>query len=103
MSYKRIGDYIQLVDERNNDLAISLLRGVSTTKKLIESVANMTGVSLSNYKIVQNAQIVYVSDTSRRGDKIAIALNDEGPCIVSSIYTVFEVKDIDELLPEYLF
>ncbi len=103
MSYKRLGDYIQLVDNRNKDLAINLLRGVSTTKKLIKSVANMSGVTLHNYKIVENRQFVYVADTSRRAEKIAIALNDEEDCVVSSIYTVFEVTNKDVLLPEYLF
>lgn len=102
MSYKRIGDYIQLVDKRNYDFSISLLRGVSTTKKLIESVANMSGVSLSGYKVVEKGQFVYVADTSRRSEKIAIALNGNQPCIVSIIYTVFEVMDINDLLPEYL-
>ena len=48
-------------------------------------------------------QFVYIEDTSRRGDKIAIALlQDFKEAIVSSIYTVFEVKNQDELLPEYL-
>lgn len=103
MSYKRIGDYIHLVDKRNNDFGVTLLRGVSTTKKLIESVANMSGVSLSAYKVVKTRHFVYVADTSRRGEKIAIALNDSEPCVVSSIYTVFEVIDEDRLLPEYLF
>lgn len=103
MSYKRIGDYIRQVDKRNSDISITLLRGVSTTKKLIESVANMSGVTLHSYKIVEKGQFVYVSDTSRRGDKIAIALNDEAPCIVSSIYTVFEVIDKTKLIPEFLF
>lgn len=103
MSYKRLGDYIQLVDNRNVDSQITLLRGVSTRKVLIESVANMTGVSLHNYKVVDINQFVYVADTSRRGEKIAIALNDSEPCIVSSIYTTFEVKDKNELIPEFLF
>ena len=103
MSYKRIGDYIRQVDKRNYDLSISLLRGVSTTKKLIKSVANMSGVTLHSYKVIDKGQFVYVSDTSRRGDKIAIALNDEEPCIVSSIYTVFEVIDETKLIPEFLF
>jgi type I restriction enzyme S subunit len=103
MSYKRLGDYIQLVDNRNTDSKITLLRGVSTRKVLIESVANMTRVSLHNYKIVGKNQFVYVADTSRRAEKIGLALNDSEPCIVSSIYTVFEVKDKEELIPEYLF
>jgi len=103
MSYRRIGDYIRQVDKRNSDLSFTLLRGVSTTKKLIESVANMSGVTLHSYKVVDKGQFVYVSDTSRRGDKIAIALNTDAPCIVSSIYTVFEVLDETKLIPEFLF
>ncbi|MFN7329382.1 MAG: restriction endonuclease subunit S, partial [Bacteroidota bacterium] len=103
MNFKRIGNYIRQADNRNTDISVTLLRGVSTTKQLIESVANMSGVSLHSYKIVDKGQFVYVSDTSRRGDKIAIAINDEAPCIVSSIYTVFEVIDENQLLPEYLF
>jgi type I restriction enzyme S subunit len=103
MSYKRIGDYIRQVDKRNKDISVTLLRGVSTTKKLIESVANMSGVEIHSYKIVEERQFVYVPDTSRRGDKIAIALNNEAPCIVSSIYTVFEIIDESKLVPEFLF
>ena len=103
MSYKRIGDYIRQFDKRKSDLSVTLLRGVSTTKKLIESVANMSGVTLHSYKVVEKGQFVYVSDTSRRGDKIAIALNTDAPCIVSSIYTVFEVIDETKLIPEFLF
>lgn len=101
-NYKPIGDYIKLLDNRNKDSKITLLRGVSTKKKLIESKANMTNVSLHNYKVLEKGQLVYVADTSRRGDKIAVALNDEATCIVSSIYTTFEV-DPNYLLPEYLF
>jgi len=103
MSFKKIGPFIREVDIRNTDSKITLLRGVSTRKVLIESVANMSGVSLQNYKVAENGQFVYVSDTSRRGEKIAIALNIGEPCIVSSIYTVFEVIDETKLLPEYLF
>lgn len=102
MSFKKIGTYIREVDKRNADSKVTLLRGVSTRKVLIESVANMTNVSLHNYKIAEKGQFVYVADTSRRGEKIAIALNDEETCIVSSIYTVFET-DEKYLLPEYLF
>ena len=103
MSYSRLGDYIRQVDNRNTESRITLLRGVSTRKVLIESVANMTDVSLHNYKIVGQKQFVYVADTSRRGNKIGLALNDSEPCIVSSIYTTFEVKDVNQLIPEYLF
>jgi type I restriction enzyme S subunit len=99
---KPLGEYIQLVDKRNYKLNVRELRGVSTTKQLITSVANMSGVDIGSYKIVEKGQYVYVADTSRRGEKVALALNDDQTCIVSSIYTVFEVKDTDDLLPEFL-
>ncbi len=100
---KTLGDYIQQSDERNTDLEIDFLQGVSTSKVLIDLKANTTGVSFHNYKIVRNGQFIYVADTSRRGDKIALAMNSADDCIVSAIYTVFEVNNTDELLPEYLY
>ena len=100
---KTLGDYIQQSNERNTDLEIDFLQGVSTSKALIDSKANTTDVSFNNYKIVRNGQFVYVADTSRRGDKIALAMNNADDCIVSAIYTVFEVINTKELLPEYLY
>lgn len=100
---KTLGEYIQQSDKRNTDLEIDFLQGVSTSKILIESKANTTNVSFHNYKIVRNGQFVYVADTSRRGDKIALAMNSADDCIVSAIYTVFEVRNTKELLPEYLY
>ena len=100
---KLLGEYIEQVNERNSDLEINYLQGISTSKVLINSKANTTGISFHNYKIVRNGQFVYVADTSRRGDKIALAMNSEKDCIVSAIYTVFEVANTKELLPEYLY
>ncbi|WP_162418160.1 restriction endonuclease subunit S [Cyclobacterium roseum] len=100
---KRLGEYIQQSDERNRDLQVSFLQGVSTSKVLIETKANTSGVNFSNYKVVRTGEFVYVADTSRRGDKIALAMNSAEPCIVSAIYTVFKVIKPKELLPEYLY
>jgi len=99
----RLGDYIEQSYLRNRDKSITHLRGLSTSKQFIESKANMTGVDISGYKIVKHSEFAYVADTSRRGEKIALAFNDNEPCIISSIYTVFKIKDKANLLPEYLF
>lgn len=102
-NYRRLGDYIREVDVRNRDLEVKELLGVSVSKEFIPSIANTIGTDMSSYKVVKFRQFVYIEDTSRRGDKIAIALlQDFKEAIVSSIYTVFEVKNQDELLPEYL-
>lgn len=100
---KVLGEYIEQSDERNNDLQVTFLQGVSTNKVLIETKANTNGLSFHNYKVVRTGEFVYVADTSRRGDKIALAMNSAEPCIVSAIYTVFRVVKTDELLPEYLY
>lgn len=102
----KIGEFIEQYDKRNSDnqLKISSIKGISTEKSFIDTKADMNGVSLTSYKVVETNTFVYVPDTSRRGDKMAIALNrDREPILVSSIYTTFKSKDTSKLLPEYLF
>ena len=91
--YKILGNYIRLVDERNKDLSVTKLLGVSISKKFIPSIANIVGTDLSNYKIVRTGQFAYGPVTSRNGEKISIAYLDEEDCIISSSYTVFEVEN----------
>ena len=101
--YRLLGDFIRQVDVRNTDGKEENLLGVSVQKMFIPSIANTVGTDFTKYKVVKRGQLTYIPDTSRRGDKIGIALltdYDEG--LVSNIYTVFEVKDENELLPEYL-
>lgn len=100
--YKILGNYIRFVDERNKDLSVTKLLGVSISKKFIPSIANIVGTDLSNYKIVRTGQFAYGPVTSRNGEKISIAYLDEEDCIISSSYTVFEVENKEELDPEYL-
>lgn len=103
---KELGNYIELCDERNSEgkYGIDDVRGISTEKKFIETKANLDGVSLTSYKIVMPDEFVYVADTSRRGEKIALALNDTNSgFLISSIYTTFRSKDENILLPEYLY
>ena len=103
---KSLGDYIEETDERNSAGKYTLedVRGISTEKKFISTKANLDGVSLNSYKIVSPREFVYVADTSRRGDKIALALNDSNKgYLISSIYTTFCSKDEKILLPGYLY
>jgi len=102
-NYQRLGDYIREVNVRNRELKVTELLGVSVEKNFFPSIANTIGTDMSNYKIVQKRQFVYIADTSRRGDKIAVALlEDCDEAIISQAYTVFEVVDSEKLLPEYL-
>lgn len=102
LNYKRLGDYIQPVDIRNKELEVETLLGVSNAKEFIPSIANTIGTDMSNYKVITKGQFAYVTVTSRNGDKLSVALLQEDKAIVSQAYTVFEVMDKSELLPDYL-
>ena len=98
-----IGQFIFQRDLRNDgSLGVSSVRGIATSKEFINTKADMEGVGLNNYKVVAPGQFAYVPDTSRRGDKISLALNiSENTYLVSSISIVFDTQK-DVLLPEYL-
>ena len=104
MVLSRLGKYIELVDNRNKDLKFdhSDVRGISTSKVFIKTKADLNNVNLSNYKIVSINEFAYVADTSRRGEKIGLAYADTEPCIISSIYTTFKIKDENRLMSKYL-
>ncbi|WP_282079218.1 restriction endonuclease subunit S [Aquimarina algiphila] len=103
MNYKRIGDYIELVDERNKDLQITTLLGLSISKQFIPSVANTIGTNMKNYKIVRKNQFACSVMQVRRDGKMPVALLKEfDEAIISQAYPVFQVIDETELLPEYL-
>lgn len=101
--YKRLGQYIRQVDVRNTEGKEENLLGVSVQKKFIPSIANTVGTDFTKYKVVKKGQFTYIPDTSRRGDKIGIALlEDYEEGLVSNVYTVFEVIDEKQLIPQYL-
>ena len=102
----KLGELVELTDERNSMGRYSLedVKGISTEKNFIETKANMDGVSLDSYKVVNYGEFAYVPDTSRRGDKIALAFNsDSNSILISSIYTTFKCKRNDVLSPVFLF
>lgn len=101
--YRLLGEFIRQVDVRNTEGKEENLLGVSVQKQFIPSIANTVGTDFTKYKVVRKGQFTYIPDTSRRGDKIGIALledYDEG--LVSNVYIVFEVIDENQLMPEYL-
>ena len=101
--YKALGEFIRQIDIRNTEGKEDNLLGVSVQKQFIPSIANTVGTDFTKYKVVKKGQFTYIPDTSRRGDKIAIALlQDYEEGLVSNVYTVFEVIYEEKLLPEYL-
>lgn len=102
-NYKKLGDYIQLVDERNKNLEVSNLLGVNIQKKFMPSVANTSETDLSKYKIIRKGQFAYSAMQVGRDETVRVVLySEEEPAIISPAYLVFEVIDLEKVLPEYL-
>ncbi|GHA24909.1 restriction endonuclease subunit S [Autumnicola psychrophila] len=102
-NYRPIGNYIQLVDERNKELEISTLLGLSISKEFIPSVANTVGTNMRNYKIIRKNQFACSIMQVRRDGKMPVALlEDIEEAIISQAYPVFEIIDTEVLLPQYL-
>lgn len=105
LSHRKLGSYISMCENKNDDLlyGIDAVRGISIEKKFIDTKANMEGVSLKPYAIVNPNEFAYVTVTSRNGEKISLARNNSNDVyICSSSYIVFKINNTRELLPEYL-
>lgn len=102
-NYKRLGDYIHKVENRNRDLKVSNLVGLSMTKEFRVSTSNIVGTDMSVYKVVNKWQFSCDFMSVIRVHKFPVVLKtDDDPVLVSPAYTVFEVNDENQLNPEYL-
>jgi type I restriction enzyme S subunit len=90
------------VDNRNKELKDLELVGVTVNKKFIPSVANTIGSNMANYKLIKKDQFACSLMQVRRDGKIPVALMEDEEAIISQAYPVFEIINIDELLPQYL-
>lgn len=101
-----IGTYIEEKNDKNvnGEYTLDSVRGVSIQKKMIFTKANMDGVSLKPYKIFCPQDFCFVPITSRNGNKITLSMNyDNENYIVSSSYVVFEIKQKNIILPNFLY
>lgn len=99
--YKRLGDYIEPLDERNSTLSVKLSQGICNNKYFI--TPRQVAENSTNDKIVRTGQFAYNRATTRNGDKISIAYREGPDCTVSSAYQVFRIKDENQLNPYYLW
>ena len=99
--YKRLGDFIEPVDERNTDNSISLSQGISNNKYF--QTPRQVAVNTANDKIVRHGYFAYNKATTRNGDKISIAYREGADCTVSSAYQIFRITNEDLLNPYFLW
>lgn len=101
-----IGSYIEQTDYRNAELNYTEddVRGMTITKEIIPTKANVVGTDLNNFKIVNPKEFVYNPRT--HGRKIGLGFNETAyPFIISWNNIAFRIKAerAHELLPEYLY
>ncbi|AXH29836.1 restriction endonuclease subunit S [Francisella opportunistica] len=102
-NYKKLGNYIRQVNIKNTDGKVDMLVGVNLEKKFIPSVANIVGTDLTKYKVIKKGQFGCKLMSVGRDGKLPISLmKDYEKAIISSAYYVFEVKNENELLSDYL-
>ena len=105
LPHTAIGEYLELCEATNDDLeyGVDLVKGISIGKRFTETKADMSGVSLRPYHLVEPDSFAYVTVTSRNGEKISLAHNDSSDTyLCSSSYVVFRVSRKDRLIPNYL-
>ncbi len=102
-NYKPIGKYIKRVEQRNLDLKVTRLLGLSMTKEFRETTSNIVGTDMSVYRVMSKYQFACDFMSPIRVNKLPVVLKlDDEPNLVSPAYPVFEIKDRNELDPEYL-
>ena len=102
-NYKKLGEIVELIDERNKDGKVQNLIGVSIDKCFIKSVANTIGTDLTKYQVIRKNDFACSLMQVSRDGKIPIAcLKDYNEAIMSPAYYIFRIKNTNEVLPDYL-
>ena len=102
-NYKKLGDIVELIDERNKSLESSEVLGISIDKEFMPSVANTIGTDLSNYKLLRMNTFACNPMHVGRDERLPVSLyKKDVPAIVSPAYFMFRVKDENKVLPDFL-
>ena len=102
MSYRRLGDMVKFISNKNTDGNATVLFGINIDKFFMPSVANIIGVDLKKYKVVGKYQFACNRMHVGRDERLPISMSTfDYDFIVSPAYDVFEVITSD-VLPEYL-
>ena len=101
--YRKLGDIVELIDERNKSLESSEVLGISIDKEFMPSVANTIGTDLSNYKLLRMNTFACNPMHVGRDERLPVSLYKKDiPAIVSPAYFMFRVKDENKVLPDFL-
>ena len=102
---ERIGDLIKVTDCRNYANKQIMVCGINKTKSFMPTIADMNGVDISKYKLVNKGEFAFSGMQTGRDKCIRIALYEgDNPILISPAYTTFKIKESmeEKVLPEYI-
>lgn len=100
----RLGDYIEQCTDVNYDnrFGINEAMGMTITKEIIPTKADLKGTDLSKFLIVAPKEFVYNPRT--HGKKIGLGFNNTSKSFIISWNNIaFRVKNTNKLYPDYLY
>lgn len=106
VKWVKLGDYIEQCDERNEALQYGLddVRGVSNTKLIQKTKANMTGRNLSTFHVVDKNHFVFNRRTTRNGERLGLGFNDSDEIFIfTEDYVHFKIINEELLEPTFLY
>lgn len=102
-NYKKLGEIVELIDERNKSLVSTEVLGISIDKEFMPSVANTIGTDLSNYKLISKNIFACNPMHVGRDERLPVSLYlRDKLALVSPAYFMFRIKDENEVMPEFL-
>ena len=88
----------------DNKYGINDVRGVSNTKQIQSTKANMDGRNFSPFTIIAPSEFVFNRRTTRNGERLGLGFNQsDRHYIFTEDYVPFRVKDENVLHPAYLY
>jgi type I restriction enzyme S subunit len=100
----KLSDYVKEVSNRNN-IGCQNVKSVSNKNGFIDQSSQFSkqvaSEDVSKYKVVTKDCVAYNPSRINLGS-IALRNEKDGKCIVSPMYIVFEVKNTDKLMSNYL-
>ena len=102
-NYRKLGEIVELIDERNKSLESSDVLGISIDKEFMPSVANTIGTDLSNYKVLRMNTFACNPMHVGRDERLPVSLYKKDiPAIVSPAYFMFRINNENEVLSDFL-
>ena len=104
----KLGELITQINRRNSSLhyGIDDVRGVSNTKEIRPTKANVDNRAFDKFSIVEPNEFVFNRRTTRNGERLGLGFNNTNRAFIfTEDYVVFSVGENAKLtlLPEYLY